>query len=88
MVNASGGSLERSLNLAAKDEADGLEDAPWPPHFRKIEGEASASRETSHNASPQFREPRIAETIAKKTSRASYNFNETICPDSETISEG
>jgi bifunctional non-homologous end joining protein LigD len=35
------GSLERLLELAAKDEADGLGDAPWPPHFRKMEREAA-----------------------------------------------
>jgi DNA ligase D-like protein (predicted polymerase) len=34
------GSLESLLELAAKDEAEGLGDAPWPPHFRKMEGEA------------------------------------------------
>lgn len=34
------GSLERLLELAARDEASGLGDAPWPPHFRKMEGEA------------------------------------------------
>ncbi len=34
------GSLEKLLELAAKDEAAGLGDAPWPPHFRKMEGEA------------------------------------------------
>ena len=34
------GSLEKLLELAAKDEATGLGDAPWPPHFRKMEGEA------------------------------------------------
>ena len=28
------------LELAARDEAAGLGDAPWPPHFRKMEGEA------------------------------------------------
>jgi bifunctional non-homologous end joining protein LigD len=35
------GSLERLLELAARDEAAGLGDAPWPPHFRKMEGEAA-----------------------------------------------
>ena len=35
------GSLEKLLELAARDEADGLGDAPWPPHFRKMEGEAA-----------------------------------------------
>ncbi len=34
------GSLEKLLELAAEDEAAGLGDAPWPPHFRKMEGEA------------------------------------------------
>jgi bifunctional non-homologous end joining protein LigD len=34
------GSLEGLLELAARDEAEGLGDAPWPPHFRKMEGEA------------------------------------------------
>jgi hypothetical protein len=33
------GSLEHLLELAARDEAAGLGDAPWPPHFRKMEGE-------------------------------------------------
>jgi bifunctional non-homologous end joining protein LigD len=33
------GSLEQLLELADRDEAAGLGDAPWPPHFRKMEGE-------------------------------------------------
>jgi bifunctional non-homologous end joining protein LigD len=39
-MDASSGSLERLLELAAKDEKDGLADAPWPPHFSKMTGEA------------------------------------------------
>ena len=39
-IDATPGSLESLLELAAKDEAEGLGDAPWPPHFRKAEGEA------------------------------------------------
>jgi bifunctional non-homologous end joining protein LigD len=39
-IDASPGSLEKLLDLATKDEAAGLGDAPWPPHFRKMEGEA------------------------------------------------
>lgn len=34
------GSLEKLLELAARDEAEGLGDAPWP-HFRKMKGEPS-----------------------------------------------
>jgi DNA ligase D-like protein (predicted polymerase) len=39
-MNAAAGSLEQLLELADKDEAAGMADAPWPPHFRKMEGEA------------------------------------------------
>jgi DNA ligase D-like protein (predicted polymerase) len=39
-IDAFPGSLERLLDLAAKDQASGLGDAPWPPHFRKADGEA------------------------------------------------
>ena len=39
-MNSAPGSLEKLLDLAAKDEAAGLADAPWPPHFRKMDGEA------------------------------------------------
>jgi bifunctional non-homologous end joining protein LigD len=35
------GSLEKLLELAAEHQAAGLGDAPWPPHFRKMEGEAT-----------------------------------------------
>ncbi|HET6831887.1 MAG TPA: non-homologous end-joining DNA ligase [Solirubrobacterales bacterium] len=33
------GRLDALLDLAARDEAEGLGDAPWPPHFRKQKGE-------------------------------------------------
>jgi bifunctional non-homologous end joining protein LigD len=38
-IDAAPGSLEKLLELAAKDEGAGLGDAPWPPHFRKMDGE-------------------------------------------------
>ncbi len=37
--DAEPGSLDALLELAARDEAAGLGDAPWPPHFRKMSGE-------------------------------------------------
>ena len=40
-MNIRSGSLEKLLELAAKDDAAGLGDAPWPPHFRKMAGEGS-----------------------------------------------
>ena len=33
------GSLERLLELSARQEAEGLGDAPWPPHYAKQSGE-------------------------------------------------
>src|SRR5579871_47594 len=39
-MNQAAGSLEALLEMAARDEREGLGDAPWPPHFRKMEGEA------------------------------------------------
>src|SRR6202011_2013969 len=67
-MNASRGSLERLLDLAAKDEADGLGDAPWPPHFRKVEGEAARvapSRAKSAAKKPSGKAPRTASTRTK-----------------------
>src|ERR671911_1798971 len=64
-IDAAPGSLEKLLELAAEDEAAGLGDAPWPPHFRKMEGEAprvapsrarSAVRKTSAKK-PRTRSP-------------------------------
>jgi hypothetical protein len=60
-MNNSTGSLEGLLHLAAKDEAEGLGDAPWPPHFRKMEGEAprvSPSRAKSTSVKTAAKKPR------------------------------
>ena len=38
-MDRAAGSLEKLMELAERDERDGLGDAPWPPHFRKMEGE-------------------------------------------------
>jgi bifunctional non-homologous end joining protein LigD len=45
-------SLETLLELADRDEAAGLGDAPWPPHFRKTESEG----------------PRVSPSRARRTS--------------------
>lgn len=57
-MDAWAGSLDGLLELAARDEASGLGDAPWPPHFRKAEGEA-----------PRV-SPSRAKSAAKKSVRA------------------
>jgi DNA ligase D-like protein (predicted polymerase) len=61
-MNAASGSLEKLLELAAKDEAAGLGDAPWPPHFRKMEGEAprvAPSRAKSTPKTPRTKMPLV-----------------------------
>ena len=54
-MDSAAGSLEKLLELAERDEAEGLGDAPWPPHFRKSEGEA----------------PRVSPSRAKKAATSS-----------------
>jgi hypothetical protein len=39
-MDEAAGPLDGLLEQAARDEAAGLPDAPWPPHFDKQEGEA------------------------------------------------
>jgi bifunctional non-homologous end joining protein LigD len=60
-IDTAPGSLEKLLDLAAEDEAAGLGDAPWPPHFRKMEGEAprvAPSRARSATKKPTVKKPR------------------------------
>jgi bifunctional non-homologous end joining protein LigD len=61
-IDAAAGSLEKLLELAERDEAAGLGDAPWPPHFRKVKGEASRiapSRAKSAAKKPRVKMPLI-----------------------------
>jgi len=39
-MDQAAGSLDGLLEVAARDEAAGLPDAPWPPHYEKQTGEA------------------------------------------------
>jgi DNA ligase D-like protein (predicted polymerase) len=47
------GSLDKLLELAAQDEAAGLGDAPWPPHFRKMEGEGTRVAPSRAKSAPK-----------------------------------
>jgi hypothetical protein len=52
-IDRHAGSLEALLDLSARQEREGLGDAPWPPHYRKQPGEAprvapSRRREPKH----------------------------------------
>jgi DNA ligase D-like protein (predicted polymerase) len=52
-MDAESGSLEPLLELADRDEVAGLGDAPWPPHFRKMEGEAARVAPSRAKSSPK-----------------------------------
>jgi bifunctional non-homologous end joining protein LigD len=61
-MNSAPGSLEKLLELADKDEAAGLGDAPWPPHFRKMKSEGprvTPSRAKSAPKKPRTKMPLI-----------------------------
>jgi bifunctional non-homologous end joining protein LigD len=61
-MNDAPGSLQPLLELAARDEAEGMGDAPWPPHFRKMESEGprvAPSRAKSKPKPPRIKMPLI-----------------------------
>src|SRR5213076_1712332 len=66
-MDAQAGSLETLLELAAEDEAAGLGDAPWPPHFRKMEGEAPRVAPSRAAKKPRTKIPLLV--IANSPSR-------------------
>jgi hypothetical protein len=68
-VNA--GRLDALLDLAARDEAEGLGDAPWPPHFAKQQGEGkrvapSRAKQFSDQLKEGFGEHRFRKASQKK----------------------
>jgi bifunctional non-homologous end joining protein LigD len=60
-MDAEPGSLDKLLELADNDEANGLGDAPWPPHFRKTEAEAP--RVAPSRAKSGVKKPRVNMTL-------------------------
>jgi bifunctional non-homologous end joining protein LigD len=59
------GSLDALLELSARQEAEGLGDAPWPPNYRKQEGEpprvqpSRQRRETADYDTPEAEAARV-----------------------------
>jgi bifunctional non-homologous end joining protein LigD len=49
------GSLDELLELARRDEEDGLGDAPWPPHFPKQKGEPKRVQPSRDRDRPSHR---------------------------------
>jgi bifunctional non-homologous end joining protein LigD len=62
-MDAAAGSLGQLLDLAARDEAAGLPDAPWPPHFSKQAGEAPRVQPSKRRTGPA--EPRTGPPVPR-----------------------
>lgn len=60
------GSLEPLLELAARQEAEGAKDAPWPPHFAKGESEATRVAPSRARGSRASKMPVITIAQAKQ----------------------
>jgi bifunctional non-homologous end joining protein LigD len=62
-IDAGPGSLEGLLELARRDEANGIPDAPWPPHFARHDGEAPRAPPSRRRkaAAPSPRSPPAGE---------------------------
>jgi DNA ligase D-like protein (predicted polymerase) len=75
-IDAAPGSLDGLLALAAAQEAAGLRDAPWPPHYRKQPDEpprVAPSRgkpARGHSATPRRRSSQPLITVAKAAQAA------------------
>src|SRR2546430_5417379 len=50
-IDAAAGSLDSLLELSAAQEAAGLPDAPWPPHYKKQRGEGPRAAPSRRQAS-------------------------------------
>jgi bifunctional non-homologous end joining protein LigD len=70
-MDEAAGSIEKLLELADQDEAEGLGDAPWPPHFRKTEGEGKrVAPSRSRLAAKQSKEKMPLVVIANSPDKA------------------
>jgi hypothetical protein len=68
-IDEAAGSLDALLALAGRDEAAGLPDAPWPPHYDKQAGEPPrvqpSKRRSGGAAAPPNRAARSAGTASE-----------------------
>ncbi len=60
-IDATAGSLDALLELAAADETAGLPDAPWPPHFEKQAGEQRRVQPSKQRGRPKSADGAAAE---------------------------
>ncbi|HEY4355448.1 MAG TPA: non-homologous end-joining DNA ligase [Acidobacteriaceae bacterium] len=86
------GTLDALLELAARDEAEGLGDAPWPPHFAKQAGEPKRVQPSKAKAdksfSDQMDEGFGAHRFRKQSTRAKSKSAEPAATTGEGASAG
>lgn len=79
------GALDALLEIAARDEAEGVGDAPWPPHFAKQEGESkrvapSRAKQFSDQLQEGFGEHRFRRQSKKKAAAQTETASESAPP--------
>ncbi len=87
------GTLDALLEMAARDETEGLGDAPWPPHFTKQSGEGrrvapsrakksgrTFTQEIFRPTRRRLRRPPLPQTITEKIRRLDGRFTRTPTP--------
>src|SRR2546428_5522145 len=82
-IDAAAGSLDKLLELSASQEAAGLGDAPWPPHYRKQDDEpprvtpsprnAANAKETGNGRRPSAPPVTVAKAEHKEDALAGLN---------------
>jgi DNA ligase D-like protein (predicted polymerase) len=87
LMDQHAGSLDGLLALAARDEAEGIGDAPWPPHFAKQAGEAKrvqpskAKKTTGAASSAKPFAEQLEEGFGARRFRNSARTKQTDTPD-------
>jgi bifunctional non-homologous end joining protein LigD len=82
-IDQHAGSLESLLELSARQEAEGLGDAPWPPHYRKQAGEGPRVT-PSRRRTPKHPLVEIARTRRKEDALAGLERWKTRHPEAST----
>jgi len=84
-IDQSAGSLERLLELSMRHEAEGLGDAPWPPHYGKQPGEPARVRPSAARKPKQ--KPKT-DTVSSADSQATKtSFDEPAAKSGRRVSK-
>jgi DNA ligase D-like protein (predicted polymerase) len=75
-MDEAAGSLEPLLSLAERDEAAGIPDAPWPPHYDKQAGEAPRVQPSKRRTAGRAAEP-AARAAAEPAAKPAGNIQPT-----------